>query len=220
MAESLVEYCQRLRQHIAATEKDPATANVSRRAVDAYERSQSQGVLSDEALADIMRAAKSRRRGPFYIGIELMAALYGQFPDVEIAWRQLSVSRDGHERWVAITALYPDRIPNSFAEELIRAALTDRSAKVRMFAAERIYTRKLRSLLPNLKETLPNERNEKVANHRQWVLDMLERGHHHRPAAAEGQNPSIDVQIGDDQYFAATMPIANAGRRRSRPKGA
>ncbi len=177
---SFTEYCNELREYVRVRQRNRQDALLSLAAIRAGQKADLAGSITNEALTKILSAAISTHLGPFYVGTDLLARLFSRFPEVRAAWKGLACSPVSHERWVAVTALADHRVPKTFAERIVRRALHDKSPKVRFWAVERVFTRELRSLIPELRALAVRERNNKVASHIRWVLanqnmDLLDR---------------------------------------------
>jgi len=170
----LADYCDRLREHVAKSERVPEVSQTSFRAIDCFEKVMESRSFSEDGIHDIILAAKSRRLGPFYIGTELLHALSKEFPDVEKIWRSLAESPLAHERWVAITAVRDQRMPFDWALDLVQKTINDKSSKVRSFAIENVYTLHLTPLLPAVKKRAEIEKDEKVKQTIEFVISHME----------------------------------------------
>ena len=171
--DALREYCFQLREHVANSERNLDSAQISLDAISSYEIIMKTKLLSEENLLKIMDSAKSRYLGSYYIGTSLVLALLKDFPRIEVAWRELADSSSAHERWVAISIVRDERIHYNFALELVKHAINDKSLKVRLFAIECIYIRDLSSLLPDLKKRAEVENNMKVLQSIEWLMSRM-----------------------------------------------
>jgi hypothetical protein len=170
----LAEYCDRLREHVAISERVPEVSQTSFRAIDCFEKVMESRSFSEDGIHDIIVAAKSQRLVSYYIGTELLLELINKFPAVEIIWRNMIESPIAHERWVAITAVRDERMPFDLALDLVQKTINDKSSKVRSFAIEDVYTLNLRSLLPELKKRADIEKNTKVMQTIEFVISHME----------------------------------------------
>ncbi|PKO12524.1 MAG: hypothetical protein CVU39_23865 [Chloroflexi bacterium HGW-Chloroflexi-10] len=205
MDKVIFEYCEFLRGHVEKVIHGPTDKKLSHQAINVYQKAAISGILEKEDLDQILLAARNKHLGPFYIGTDLLTELFNRFPIIENEWRILANSNLSHERWAAITSLNDERIPIKFVEELVSKAINDKSARVRFFAVERIYSRKLFSLIPELKQRLEIEKNEKVIEHLKWVLRMLERGYNIRQKKEKDDFTSIEVDVSNKHLVAGSM---------------
>ncbi len=166
-------YCRELRNHVAISERSPEQAQFSLAAIESFESVMGKKELLENALLTIVSAARSPHLGPCMIGNELLLALLADFPEIETVWRSLAKSKQAHERWVAISVARDDRFPFLLAQEFAQTAIRDRSAKVRLFGVEAILIRCIDSLLPELKELARTEKNPKVIESIDWVVEHM-----------------------------------------------
>ncbi len=161
------------RQSVRIDQKNGADRALSDQALDGFERLTARTTFTSEELQPILSAAKSKHLAPMYVGMDLLTALI-KHQVVRDEWLKMAHSDQSHERWAAVTMLFDSRIPKSFAYQVVKKALTDRSIRVRIFAAERALSRTLTKLLPNMKAQLLRGTNPKVADELQWCVDLLE----------------------------------------------
>jgi hypothetical protein len=145
-------------------------AKLSFAAIDSFEKIMISRKFNEADVLRIMTAAKSRNLGPYYVGTNLVLALFEDYPEMEAVWRELTKSKSAHERWVAISILRDERIAENFTMELITNALKDKSSKVRLFAVECVYIRYLSPLFPQLKKMIEIEKDKNVIKSLEWVL--------------------------------------------------
>ena len=131
--------------------------------------------LLETDLLTIVLAAGSRYLGPCYIGIELLLRLSSDFPAVESVWRKLAQSKATHQRRITIVAVQDERASFALAQDLVRTAIRDHSAKVRLFAVGTILIRYMDLLLPEIIAQARVEKDPEVLCI-QWVIQHMSNG--------------------------------------------
>jgi hypothetical protein len=126
------------------------------------------GAIDADALGKLLAYAKSSRTPLSENVASMLGELYEIDEGVETAIRALATGRNVHERINALVALDSNRLTDLHSE-IFAAALSDRSARVRALAADKIVTRGMRQLLDalnsaHLRETRPELKAELEAD--------------------------------------------------------
>lgn len=168
--------CEALRTHVAISERNADRAKLSLAAIDCFEAAIGKKELLESDLKTIVLAAGSPYLGPCYIGLELLLRLSGDFPAIESVWRKLAQSKQAHQRRIAIVAVQDERVSFALAQDLVRTAIHDRSAKVRLFAVETVLIRYMDLLLPEISAQARVEKDTEVLECIQWVIQHMSNG--------------------------------------------
>lgn len=164
---------RKLREHVDVSDYNLEAKKTSNRAIDMYEGLRSWDTVTAEKLDPILSAMKSRYSGPYFIGTELFLSLINQYPALMEILEILISSKSAHDRWVAISLVRDERIPDDLALSLIRAGINDKSAKVRLFAIESVYTRSFFSLVDDLVIMAKKEKNPSALECIEWVINRM-----------------------------------------------
>lgn len=174
--EMTIPDCETLRTHVARSECNADRADLSLAAMDCFEAAIGKKELLESDLTTIVLAAGSCYLGPCYIGLELLLRLSSEIPAVESAWRKLAQSKQAHQRRNAIVAVRDERVSFALAQDLVRTAIRDRSAKVRLFAVETVLIRYMNLLLPEISAQARVEKNPEVLASIEWVIQHMRNG--------------------------------------------
>ena len=170
------------------------------------------GVLSEDGLAIILDSAKSSRTP---LG-ENVAAMLGEIADrfdtVREAIRQLAKDPKVHVRVNALVALESLSV-SQLQQEILAAALRDRSARVRGLAADKIMSFGLRPLLPALEDAIASEAKPGLRCVLEWERDLLRDGF--RTAAKEDGTVWVTCRrtAGTISRFFQLAEMETAGRK-------
>lgn len=167
------ELAKQLRKYIENSVNNQVEKRISIDAIDGLTRISLTGNFSLEYLYPIMIAVNSQYLGSYYIGTEIFLELFNQYSELQEILINLASSRLAHERWVALTLVRDERIPDEIAYILIKKGIDDKSIKVRLLAIESVYTRDVSSLVDTLNEKITSEKNEKVLCYLEWVIERM-----------------------------------------------
>lgn len=162
-----------LRAHVENSEHNLDAKRISLDAIDGFTRVFSSGDLTMGNLFPIIVAVKNEHTGPYYIGTELFLVLLSQYPAMKEVLTSLISSKSAHERWIALSLIRDERIPDDIAFTIVKAGIHDTSAKVRSFAVECVYSRSITQFLGELIDMTKNEKNVKVLNLLEWVIERM-----------------------------------------------
>jgi len=174
--EPMITTCEALRNHVAISERNADRAELSLAAIDCFEAAIGKKELLENDLTMLVLAAGSPYLGPCYIGLELILRLSGDFPAVESAWCKMAQSKQARQRRIAIVAVRDERVSFGLAQDLVRTAIRDRSAKVRLAAVETVLIRYMDLLLPEISAQARGEKDPEVLECIQWVIQHMSNG--------------------------------------------
>ncbi len=95
------------------------------------------------------------------------------FPDVQRALLELIDDKRHQIRLRVVQSIWTDYPPKEVTDEILRKALTDKSAVVRQFAVSRIGSEGFNHLQEYVVNILAEERNEKVLAEGHYALQQL-----------------------------------------------
>jgi hypothetical protein len=145
-------------------------------AVRAFDRVVESGVLASVELDTMLRCAEIRSALVGASAAGLLGELAARFPAARNAVSKMSRDSKVHVRVNALVALHSAE-PFDLHEEVLRTALTDRSAQVRRLAADKAMQFGLRQLLPDLEAAIEAERNLSVRKNLVWEHALLRDGY-------------------------------------------
>jgi hypothetical protein len=145
-------------------------------AVDAFDAAQESGRLLPEQLAAIVAALSSPRR-PLYENVcGLMGTLSANHPEAEAAILAMSRSPKSHVRFNALICLNKST-PAGTMEQVLKAGLLDKSARVRIKATDWICGLRKAEFVHELAAALLAERQSDVRRTMSFVLRLLRDGY-------------------------------------------
>jgi hypothetical protein len=133
------------------------------------------GVLPEDALSLLLVSARSSRTPLGENASAMLGQLADRFASARQTIRQMSGDKKAHVRVNALVALHTHAI-SDLHEEILSAAVRDRSAKIRALAADKIMTFGLRALLPQLEEAIAAEAKPELRAPLEWERDLLRDG--------------------------------------------
>lgn len=167
------ELSRKLRKHVEDSERIPEAKMISLRAINAFDLLIGKVNLTPKLFDPILAAMKSRYSGPYFIGTELFLNLICKFPSLCEILDSMMSSKTAHERWVAISLVRDECVPDNIALALIKKGINDTSIKIRLFAVESIYTRNFSALVDELFIRRRQEKNSKVLEYIDWVITRM-----------------------------------------------
>ena len=141
-------------------------------AIDAFDAVQSGHKVSEARIVPLVAAASSERVPLYENATNLLGRL---IPAHEIARRavaRMAKDSQAHVRFNAVLCI-PESNPGLFGRDIVREALVDSSARVREKAADWASRCRMRDLLPDLRERLKAETNEKVRRGLAYSIEEL-----------------------------------------------
>ena len=141
----------------------------------AYDKAMETGVLTEEQLQMVVDGVSSRNQLMWDSTSSLLRKLAERWQIAADAILQLSRSNRAHARFAAICCLSKN-IDDSITNVVLKAALVDKSGKIRSKAGETAFLLDLRSLIPDLELTLLSETNVQVKGSLELCLRMLRDG--------------------------------------------
>ena len=127
------------------------------RALDAFEQLTPGQPPSAQTVGALATAARSCESQVGCTGAVLLNYLAVHHEPAREAIRQLLAEENEHANYWAVSAtVLHEKLPDCFVEEILRAALANKHAKVKMSAANTAMQLGLRSLLPYIVETRRN----------------------------------------------------------------
>src|SRR5579863_3220897 len=146
------------------------------RALEAFDRAESSGILPVDDLTTLTDASRDSRK-PLSENIAyLLGYLARRFDSAREAIHQMSKDPKAHIRINALVAL--DRIGTCQARtSLVCAALRDRSTRVRGLAADKICGWNMTEAIPDLDRAIVNESNAALRRELEWQRDLLRDGY-------------------------------------------
>jgi hypothetical protein len=181
-------------------------------AVDAYERCERKKRIADDELAPLVAAAESPHALVFNTGCDLLVGLAAKSSDAQRGLLELAGSTSATARFHAI-AFVDRRLPKELRLEIVRAALSDTSPKIRAKGVERAEELALTALLPRLEELRRDERHASVRSALDLHLPILRDGHCFEPRSdGSGQ---LTVRCDDGSLLSVTVGSSAAIRQRA-----
>lgn len=142
------------------------------RAADEFDAAAARGGPLPEHPAIIVDAASHRLARIWFDGIRILGRASERWPEAAEAIRRMSMGKTAHLRFCALCSLRP-KTPPDVTDAVIRAGLTDRSARVRWKAADRAESLRRVHLAPDIEAALVAEGNEKTRRTMQYHLEGL-----------------------------------------------
>lgn len=133
------------------------------------------GHLSGTSLSALLESARSARTPLGENVSSMLGTLAGRFPSAQAAIRTMARDKKAHIRINALVALESQE-KSPLHEEILSAALRDRSARIRALAADQIMTFGLRRLLSDLEEAIAREAKPDLQAALIWERDLLRDG--------------------------------------------
>lgn len=155
----------------------PEAVESVRAACDAYDRIVERGRIEEGDLQRIVEVARDARRACWENAVDLLEVLTAEYPKAQDAVRAMATDGKAHVRFAALCCL-GRQTPASFARELLREALHDRSAKVRRKAASQAFQLRLTSMIDELQSALERERDVATIRELALCLPLLRDGYH------------------------------------------
>jgi hypothetical protein len=146
-------------------------------AVDAFEVCESKSEAAPGDLVPLFIAARSPHKLVFETGGHLLAQLAIRQRAAQACFLAMARDKSATARFHAVAYL-DEGMPEPFQLEIIKLALSDRSAKVRGKGIERAEQFKFKVLLPQLEEMQQTESNDSVKESLALHLPLLRDGYH------------------------------------------
>jgi hypothetical protein len=159
-------------------------------AFNAFEHCALAETVSARDLRPLLIAAKSPASLVWQSALELLPRLARKHAAVRDAMLDMLNSKKVHERFNVIASL-TSCVPKSLARKMIRQALNDKGARVRLKAAEAADRLNLRDLIPDLERSLAAETNANAKINMEFSTAMLRDGYH---LTRENGEPSLWVR--------------------------
>ena len=137
------------------------------RALHASRSALVKGALSPDVVQDLVESARSRRTPLGENVASMIGDLANHFSAARDAIKSLACDPSVHVRINALVALSSYAVSH-LHEELLSAALTDRSARVRALAADKIMSMDLRQLVPTLETAIARESKPELRATLEW----------------------------------------------------
>lgn len=144
-----------LQQHVSRVHLSQSDKERARLGIGVLDCALQTGILTSESLDFLFGLATDSQDKIAFIAMEILISLSQKFSEIFDAWRKLAGSPRAQHRIRAVIFLYDQRIPMSFAEEILSHAISDRSKKVKAFALETVRSRGVKSLRGAVKDQLP-----------------------------------------------------------------
>jgi hypothetical protein len=154
-------------------------------AINAFDSIKSSKEITEDLLAPIVEAASSSRRPLFENATTFLAALTGNHDEAREAVARMAVNPRSHVRFNAILCL-GKATPLEFSLRLIRQGLRDKSASVRLKAADWAGRLRVREVVPELEQALEKETNAKARDTIGFELSLLRDGFIVKPGPDDG----------------------------------
>jgi hypothetical protein len=146
------------------------------RAIDAFDTIRRSRRITPQLLAAIVEAASSSRRPLFVHATTFLGKLTRRFKEVRDAVESMAKDKRNHVRFNAILCL-DDSTPRPFTVQLLRQGLRDRSANVRMKAADWSGRLRVREIVPDLEMALARETHAEARATLEFKLKLLRDGY-------------------------------------------
>src|SRR5205823_314602 len=143
------------------------------------------GRTSPEWLAPIVNAASSSRVPLYENATSLLSELTEHFPAACDAVANMAQATRSRVRFNAILCLGRST-PPSLTLQILRQCLRDKSARVRLKAADWAGRLRLRKIVPDLEEAAARERNANARRTIEFELKLLRDGYILEPGSDEG----------------------------------
>ena len=140
--------------------------------MDAADRIDEQGSVTEANLEAIVRGVRSSRRPLYEYASDVVGHLTADFEEFRTIVRELAEDKSAQVRFNAILCL-DERTPPELCEQILRSKLLDRSTKVRSKAADWILRLHLEALVPDLEMAISQETKEKVRSSMEFSLGLV-----------------------------------------------
>jgi hypothetical protein len=158
--------------------KEPAERMaVAFAAVDAFEACEGRANVTQVDLEPLAAAASSPYKLVFETGAHLLAQLAIRRTAAQQCVLTMARDKNATARFHAVAYLIKE-MPEPFRLEIIKLALSDRSAKVRSKGIEGAEQFKFKQLLPQLEKMQKTESNDSVKESLAMHLSLLRDGYH------------------------------------------
>jgi HEAT repeat protein len=158
--------------------KEPAEQmTVAFAAVDAFEACKGKHSVTQLDLEPLVTAASSPHKLVFETGAHLLAQLAIRCTAAQQCVLTMARDKNSTARFHAVAYLI-EEMPEEFRLEIIKLALSDRSAKVRAKGIERAEQFKFKQLLSQLEEMQQTDSNDKVQRSLALHVPLLRDGYH------------------------------------------
>lgn len=151
---------------------------------DAFDDAMQSGTLSCEQLQRVVEGASDSRGLLWNNATDLLMKLSGKWPAAADAIAAMFQSPKANIRFAALCSLGRDT-PVAVTDALLKAGLSDRSARVRWKAVDRADTLERRNLVPEITAALAVESDDKARRSMELDLRMLRDGHWVRPESPQ-----------------------------------
>lgn len=155
---------------------EPPKRRLATEALDAFERVENATKVSANQIVPILDAAKCRFVRVWEIGADLLNRLAVRHPAAQDALGIMLCDRKSEVRFQAIALLGISSLPELFVQGLIRIGLNDKSYQVRGKVAEAACQLGLKSLLPELQESLEVEKHATARHSLEFAVALLRDG--------------------------------------------
>jgi hypothetical protein len=182
--------------------EEPKKRHLAIDALDAFERLQSAKSVSAQQLVPIVDAAQCQFVRIWEIGTHLLCTLAENHAEAQGAIRAMLVSKHARVRYQSIALLRLTSVPRSFAVDLLRLALRDKSWQVRGKASESAGWLGVKELLPDLQEALRVEKHAICRECLNFDFTMLRDGY--LLCQPEGV---LYVNLNRDGYYWRSVPV-------------
>lgn len=156
--------------------KEPSKRRLLLAAIDAYDHCHRARNASASEIAPIVKAAKSRFTRVWEIAADFLMRLTPKHPAAREAALEMLKSDKVNERFQLVASLRRPA-PKALLAEMVRAALRDKSFRVREKAAEAADRLQLRRLLPDLEAILAEEEHPTARRAIEFHAAMLRDGY-------------------------------------------
>ncbi len=165
----------------------------------------------DSELSVLLAGANSSRNAVSIFAGALLGQLAEQISDFLPAIEKLCDSPKLNGRLAALEAIrYVD--DENLKRTVIALCIGDRSAKVRIYAADKALESNLPGLVPNLTRLIETESDDKTRNSLEYYRDLLADGYHVSPEDETGLIwVSVRLPHGTVSHFATEDDFAKGG---------
>ncbi|SMP80116.1 hypothetical protein SAMN06265222_1453 [Neorhodopirellula lusitana] len=162
----------RLRQWLDRSNESDDHKELAFASIDAFQHAIASAAPSTESLRVITEAAMHSRSLTWDVGLQLLARLGEDSDEARACIAKLAESSKMEQRRRSIQYI-SDRYPRPFCVTLLSKLLSDRSAKVRGFAAYRMELLNLKELTPLLQDAIKLEGNDEARFELEFALGLL-----------------------------------------------
>jgi hypothetical protein len=145
-------------------------------ALDSFETLVGAVKVSPEELTAIIEAARCRWVAAGGVGGHALADLACQHPAAQEAFREMMASRKSSDRFRAVDSLSAG-MPTALVQDVLARGLRDRSKGVRLCAARKCDTLRLRGMLPELERRAEAEPDPEVKRQFEFHAAMIRDGY-------------------------------------------